>query len=65
MDLDVLTIGFARRATGYKRAELIFSDMDSIRKDRHQDSVRLCRESPSQDKPGKELIEKFFAIKER
>ncbi len=27
LDPDVLTIGFARRATGYKRADLIFSDM--------------------------------------
>lgn len=27
LDPDVLTVGFARRATGYKRADLIFSDM--------------------------------------
>src|SRR5258707_9645271 len=28
LDGDVFTIGFARRATGYKRADLILSDLD-------------------------------------
>ncbi len=32
MDLHVLTIGFARRATAYKRPDLIFSDLDRLRK---------------------------------
>lgn len=32
MDVDTLTIGFARRATSYKRADLIFSDIDRLRK---------------------------------
>jgi len=32
LDPDALTIGFARRFTGYKRAGLIFQDMDRIRK---------------------------------
>ncbi len=29
--MDVLTIGFARRATGYKRADLVLTDMDRLR----------------------------------
>ena len=32
LDLDVLTIGFARRATAYKRANLIFTDRDRLLK---------------------------------
>ncbi len=32
MDLNRLTIGFARRATAYKRADLIFSDLDRLEK---------------------------------
>ena len=32
MDCDVFTIGFARRATAYKRADLLFSDLERLRK---------------------------------
>jgi glycogen phosphorylase len=31
LDPDVFTLGFARRATGYKRADLIFSDLERLR----------------------------------
>jgi len=31
LDSDIFTIGFARRATGYKRADLILSDLDRLR----------------------------------
>ncbi len=31
MDLNTLTIGFARRATAYKRMHLLFSDLDRLR----------------------------------
>src|SRR5262249_23898510 len=30
LDPEVFTIGFARRATGYKRADLILSDLDRL-----------------------------------
>jgi glucan phosphorylase len=30
MDADILTIGFARRATAYKRPALIFRDPESL-----------------------------------
>ena len=29
---DAMTIGFARRATGYKRADLVFSDLERLKK---------------------------------
>ena len=32
MDHNILTIGFARRFTGYKRATLIFSDLGAFSK---------------------------------
>lgn len=32
MDHEVLTIGFARRATAYKRADLVFTDMARLRR---------------------------------
>jgi glycogen phosphorylase len=31
LDKNILTIGFARRAAAYKRAELLFSDLDRLR----------------------------------
>jgi starch phosphorylase len=31
LDPDAFTIGFARRATGYKRADLVFSDLERLR----------------------------------
>ena len=42
------TIGFARRATGYKRADLILADLDRLRADRQKCrtiSDCLCRQS--------------------
>lgn len=32
MDENVLTIGFARRVATYKRADLLFQDMERLRK---------------------------------
>ena len=66
MNLDILTIGFARRATAYKRADLIFTDIDRLEKIGTK-TIQLIfagRAHPK-DKPGKELIEKLFTIKER
>ena len=34
LDLDYLTIGFARRSTAYKRPDLFFSDLDRAQADR-------------------------------
>ena len=32
LEQDTMTIGFARRATGYKRADLVFSDLERLKK---------------------------------
>jgi glucan phosphorylase len=39
--LDALTIGFARRATAYKRADLIFSDLSRLRALRRMGPLQL------------------------
>lgn len=41
LDIDPLTIGFARRATGYKRAELVFSDRPRLRAIAHLYGLQL------------------------
>jgi starch phosphorylase len=55
---DVLTIGFARRATAYKRADLLFSDIGRLRRiaaGRLQ--VIYAGKAHPHDEPGKRLIE--------
>jgi starch phosphorylase len=63
MDVDILTIGFARRAATYKRADLLFSDL-------HRLSEMASTAGPfqvvyggkahPQDQSGKELIKRIF-----
>lgn len=68
LDLDALTIGFARRATSYKRADLVFDDLERL--------IRLHREvgpiqflfagkAHPQDQNGKELIRRIFEARDR
>ncbi len=62
---EVLTIGFARRATAYKRADLIFYDlnrlMDMARRKGPLQLVFAGKAHPK-DYPGKELIQKIINI---
>lgn len=63
-DYETFTIGFARRATLYKRADLIFSDLDrlvSISKTGKFQLVFSGKAHPK-DFSGKELIKKVFGI---
>ena len=64
LDPTVMTIGFARRATGYKRADLLFADLERIR--------RIAREvgrfqviyggkAHPRDEGGKDQIRRVFA----
>jgi len=41
LDLRALTIGFARRATAYKRATLIFSDLEKLREAGRRGAIQL------------------------
>jgi glycogen phosphorylase len=66
LDPNVLTIGFARRFATYKRASLIFEDMDWLRAilsdpDRPVLFVYAGKAHPA-DKPGQELIRRVHEI---
>lgn len=67
LDENVFTIGFARRSATYKRADLVFSDLERLR--------RIAREvgpfqiiyggkAHPQDEGGKELIRRVFEAAE-
>ncbi len=56
-DEDVLTIGFARRATGYKRADLLFSDPDRLRRiGAGKLQIVFAGKAHPRDQEGKDLI---------
>ena len=55
---DVLTIGFARRATEYKRARLIFSDLDRLKKLGHNKiQIIFAGKAHPKDTIGKKIIQ--------
>jgi starch phosphorylase len=64
LDPDILTIGFARRFATYKRAALVFSDMDRLArllwdKDRPVQVVFAGKAHPA-DRPGQRVIQDIF-----
>jgi starch phosphorylase len=68
LDPSVMTIGFARRATPYKRADLIFSDLDrlvSIAKSVGKIQIVFGGKAHPHDAGGKELIRRIFSARER
>jgi len=62
MDLNVLTIGFARRATAYKRATLIFSDIERLREINKTGKIQLvfAGKAHPKDFSGKMLIKEIY-----
>ena len=63
MDVDLLTIGFARRAATYKRADLVFANMDRLRNiAANTGPIQLvfAGKAHPQDHAGKELIQRVF-----
>jgi starch phosphorylase len=66
MNPDILTIGFARRATGYKRADLIFTNIKRLEKiGSGKLQIIYAGKAHPKDESGKRLIEKIFSIKAR
>jgi starch phosphorylase len=67
MDADTLTIGFARRATEYKRATMIFSDLDRLREAQRDQKIQLifAGKAHPKDVMGKKLIEEIYEYIER
>jgi starch phosphorylase len=63
----ILTIGFARRATGYKRADLLFQDIERLRKivkDGGPIQIIFAGKAHPHDLAGKGLIRRIYAAKE-
>ena len=66
LDPEVFTIGFARRATGYKRADLILSDLDRLRqiaKNAGHFQIIYAGKAHPNDGGGKEIIRRIFHAK--
>jgi starch phosphorylase len=66
LDPQMFTIGFARRATGYKRADLILSDLDRLRqiaKNVGPFQIVYAGKAHPRDGGGKEIIKKIFRAK--
>lgn len=67
MDMDFLTVGFARRATAYKRGDLLFRDIERLKsislKAGNLQLIYAGKAHPH-DQGGKELIRRIFQAKE-
>src|SRR5207237_10395880 len=67
LDPDVFTIGFARRVTGYKRADLILSDLDRLRqiaKSSGKFQIVYAAKAHPHEAGGKDIIRKVFPAKQ-
>lgn len=70
MDYETFTIGFARRATAYKRANLIFTDLERLKKINKQNKIQIIfsGKAHKMDDSGKtiinEIINKIKYLKE-
>ena len=68
LEEDVFTIGFARRATGYKRADLFFRDskrLEQIVKKAGKLQIVYGGKAHPRDSGGKDLIRRVFAAADR
>jgi len=66
LDPEAFTIGFARRATGYKRADLILSDLDRLRqiaKGAGKFQIVYAGKAHPHDGGGKDIIRRIFHAK--
>jgi|SRR3990172_5347871 len=67
MDADDLTIGFARRAATYKRGDLLFQDIERLKKiSSKAGSIQIiyAGKAHPRDQGGKEIIKRIFQVKE-
>jgi len=62
LDANILTLGFARRATAYKRAALIFSDLDRLRDINKRGRLQLvfAGKAHHRDEAGKRIIKEIY-----
>ncbi len=63
--LEILTLGFARRATAYKRPDLLLSNIERLdRIGTGKLQIVYAGKAHPRDEAGKSLIEKIFSLKE-
>jgi len=64
LDVDVFTLGFARRATEYKRTTLLFSNLDRLRTISRKGKFQaiFAGKAHPRDEGGKRLIEQIFSF---
>jgi starch phosphorylase len=64
LDPDILTIGFARRFATYKRAGLLFSDIDRLQRllwsEKRPVQVVFAGKAHPADRPGQQVIQEIF-----
>lgn len=67
LDMNHFTIGYARRATPYKRADLIFNDVGRLEKIAKQYPLQIIFSGKAHphDQRGKEIIQHIFRVKEQ
>ncbi len=67
-DYEVFTIGFGRRATPYKRADFVFSDINrliDIANTAGMIQFVFTGKAHPKDRPGKELIKRIFSFSQQ
>jgi starch phosphorylase len=67
MDESILTIGFARRAAAYKRADLLFQDMERLKRISNtvgKIQIIYSGKAHPRDDEGKELIKRIFGARQ-
>jgi starch phosphorylase len=63
MDYETLTIGYARRMTAYKRADLLFTDTDRLKNiGTGKIQIVYSGKAHPKDTEGKKVIEKIFSL---
>lgn len=67
MDPNVLTLGFARRVTAYKRAHLLFSDIDRLLQiaDKGKLQIIYAGKAHPHDDNGKRLIQGIYGYRDK
>lgn len=66
MDENILTVGFARRAATYKRGDLLFTDMERLKRisnEKGKVQIVYGGKAHPRDHEGKELIKRIFRAK--
>jgi starch phosphorylase len=66
LDPEIFTIGFARRATAYKRPHLLFSEIERLERiGTGKLQIVFAGKAHPRDETGKRIIESIFSYRER